>query len=431
VNTQIAQDGLTDNPYDYKRFAILYVDDVVLELEAFKREFRNQFRILTASRAREGLQLLEQHKDEIGVLMTDQKMPGEQGTWLLEKARQLRPRIIRILTTAYSDHNATIAAVNSGAIYKYFDKAWDVPQLRDTLERALEFFMVQREREQLLKEKMELLQDRMVADRIISFGLLTAGLSQHIRTPLVAVKTFLDLAPAKMEEEKAHLDGLRHPDFWKEFHHDVQGQMERINKMLRDLRTASEMPAPEFADRVRLHEIVGEVVARLRDAFAAKDIQVDNLIPESIPMLNVDRPKFCRLFELLLRDEIASLPAGTRITLSATPLEGAQPGQEEIQVQVSDNGPALSQETLRVLFDPFALRGDTPLEYGIHLMACYFIAHHHGGRITARSEEGQGTTFTLCLPTNPARVQRPQSDPQLLEKVQVSESLWENLISSN
>jgi signal transduction histidine kinase len=101
------------------------------------------------------------------------------------------------------------------------------------------------------------------------------------------------------------------------------------------------------------------------------------------------------------------------------------------EVQVSANGPALPQETLRVLFDPFALRGDTPLEYGIHLMACYFIVHHHGGRITARSEEGQGTTFTLCLPTNPARAKHSQSDPQLLEKVQLGESLWENLISSN
>ena len=431
MNTQIVQDGRTDNPYDYKRFAVLYVDDEETSLKLLPRAFQDHFRMLTAPSTREGLTLLDQHKDEIGLLMTDERMPGERGVWLLEQARQLRPRIIRILATAYTDYDAAIAAVNSGAIYKSVHKPWNLDLLETILKRGLEFFMVQRERDVLLKEKMALLQERMIADRIISFGLLTAGLSQHIRTPLVAVKTFLDLAPAKMAEEKAHLDGLLHPDFWKEFYHDVQGQMERINKMLRDLRTASEMPAPEFADRVRLHEIVGEVIARLQGAFAAKDIQVDNLIPKSLPMLYVDRPKFCRLFELLLRDEIACLPAGARITLSATPLGGAQPGEEEIQVQVSDNGPALPQETLRVLFDPFALRGDTPLEYGIHLMACYFIVHHHGGRITARSEEDQGTTFTLCLPTNPARAQPPQGDPQLLEKVQLSESLWENLISSN
>jgi signal transduction histidine kinase len=247
----------------------------------------------------------------------------------------------------------------------------------------------------------------------------------------VAVKTFLDLAPVKMEEEKAHLDGLRHPDFWHEFHHNVQGQIDKINNLLKDLWAASEKPAPEFADRVRLHEVLGETLARLQDAFAAKGIQVENLVPDSLPVLNVDQSKFHRLFELLLRDEIVSLPAGSRITLSASLLNGVQPDQGEIQVRVSDNGPGLPEETLRLVFDPFALRSDSPLEYGIHLMACYFIVHYHGGRIAARNEDRGGTTFTLRLPTNPTRVQRSQSDQQLLQKVQSSEPLWRELISSN
>jgi CheY-like chemotaxis protein len=73
---------------------------------------------------------------EIGLLMTDQRMPGEKGVWLLEKARQLRPRIIRILATAYSDMEAAVAAVNTGAIYKYVSKPWDPPLLESTLKRG-------------------------------------------------------------------------------------------------------------------------------------------------------------------------------------------------------------------------------------------------------------------------------------------------------
>jgi two-component system probable response regulator PhcQ len=407
------------------------VDDVVLSLEGIKRHFKDHFRILTASNAREGLAVLEQHKDEIGVLMTDQMMPGERGVWLLEKARQLRPRIIRILTTAYSDNDATIAAVNSGAIYKYIQKTGDMDELRSILERALEFFMVQRERDQLLTEKVALLRHLMIADRMISLGLLTAGLSQHIRNPLVAVKTFLDLAPAKMAEEKAHLEGLRHPEFWDEFHRNVQGQIDRIDSLLKDLWTASEKPAGRFADRVCLREIAAETVARLQEALAAKHLQVENLIPDTLPAMIVDRPRFERLFELLLRDEIVSLPAGSRITLSASLLSDGEPGREEIQVKINDNGPALPQETLRVLFDPFALRGDTPLEYGIHLMACYFIVYHHGGQIAARSEEGEGTTFTLRLPTQAAQVPPSQREELLLQKLQASERTWEKLISAS
>src|SRR2546429_593956 len=200
------------NLYDYKKFAILYVDDEEKSLKYFARAFEDHFRILTAANAQDGLKLLEEHKDEIGLLMT--------------------------------------------------------------------------------------------ADRIVSLGLLAAGLSHHIRNSLVAVKTFLDLAPAKLEEEKISMDSLRNPDFWKEYYQNVQGQIGKINNMLKDLWTASEKPAFTFADRVQLHTVVAETLEQLKPGFAAKNIQVENAIPDSLPHLNVDKPKFYRLFELLLQDEI-------------------------------------------------------------------------------------------------------------------------------
>src|SRR5438874_2654681 len=406
-----------DSLYDYKKFAILYVDDEEKSLKNFVRAFEDQFRILTAVNAQEGLKLLEQHADDIGLMMTDQRMPGEKGVWLLEKARQLRPRIVRILATAFADMEAAIAAVNTGAIYKYVTKPWDPPQLETTLKRGLEFFMVQRERDQLLMEKMSVLHNMMIADRIVSLGLLAAGLSHHIRNALVAVKTFLDLAPAKLEAEKVDLDGLRNPDFWKEYYQNVQGQIGKINNMLKDLWTASEPPAFAFADHVQLRQVVTDSVAQLKDGFAAKNIQVENSIPEDLPALNVDKPKFYRLFDLLLKDEIASLPAGSRITFSAKLLNGARADKQEIEVQVSDNGPGLPKEALRLVFDPFVVRSDSPMEYGIHLMACYFIVHHHGGRIDAKSEEGRGTTFTMRLPVQPTLTPATQDDTEFIQKV--------------
>src|SRR5271157_1703441 len=255
-----------DHQYDYRKFPVLYVDDEEKSLKYFTRAFEDQFRILTATNAQDGLKLLEEHKDDIGLLMTDQRMPGEKGVWLLERARQLRPRIIRILATAYADMDAAIAAVNTGAIYKYVTKPWDPPQLENTLKRGLEFFLVQRERDQLLREKMSVLHNMMIADRIVSLGLLAAGLSHHIRNALVAVKTFLDLAPAKMEEERIDLDGLRNPDFWKEYYQNVQGQIEKINNMLKDLWVASEKPSFEFTDRVQLRTVINETLGLLDGA---------------------------------------------------------------------------------------------------------------------------------------------------------------------
>src|ERR1700742_4796563 len=110
---------------NYKKYAILYVDDEEKSLKSFARAFGDQFWIFTATTAQEGRKLLEEHRDQIAVLMTDQRMPGEKGTWLLEHARQLRPHIIRLLATAYSDFDAVISAVNTGAIYRYVPKPWD------------------------------------------------------------------------------------------------------------------------------------------------------------------------------------------------------------------------------------------------------------------------------------------------------------------
>jgi two-component system probable response regulator PhcQ len=270
----------------------------------------------------------------------------------------------------------------------------------------------------------------MIADRIVSLGLLAAGLSHHIRNSLVAVKTFLDLAPSKMAEEKMNMDGLRNPDFWKEYYQSVQGQIERINNLLKDLWTASEKPSFEFTDEVQLRKVVESCVDTLKAGFAAKNITIKNEIPDSLPTMKVDKPKFYRLFDLMLKDELATLPAGSEVTLKAEPYNGtARPG---ILITVSDNGPGLPQEALRLVFDPFVVRSDTPMEYGIHLMACYFIVHHHGGKIDARSEDGKGTVFTLRLPIDPDSMPSSSGsgDTEFLRKVLLNDKLWEKLIAS-
>jgi two-component system, probable response regulator PhcQ len=417
-----------DNLYDYKKFAILYVDDEEKSLTSFSRAFSDSFRVFTAATARDGFKLLEKHADEIGIVMTDQRMPGEKGVWLLERARQFRPRILRILVTAFADMDAAISAVNSGSIYKYVTKPWDPPQLELTLKQGLEFFMVAAERDQLLHEKMSVLRNMMIADRIVSLGLLAAGLSHNIRNSLVAVKTFLDLAPMKLDEERASKNGLRDPDFWKDYHHNAQSQIERINGVLKDLWTSSENKSGQpYADEVSLSEVVGAALDGFKNELVKKKIEVENKISTTLPSLHVDKAKFFRLFELLFKDELAMLPAGSKLSLSAELKSGAKP---EILVQISDNGPGLPEEALRVIFDPFTVRGSVPSEYGIHLMACFFIVHHHGGKIEAQNLPGRGTTFSIRLPLKPEPVAESPDETQFLQKALLNENLWEKLLTS-
>lgn len=410
--------------YDYKKFAILYVDDEEKSLKYFTRAFGDQFRIYTAPNAEEGYKIFEAHKDEIAVFMTDQRMPGEKGVQLLERVRQLRPRVIRMLATAYSDIEAAIAAVNTGAIYKYIHKPWDVPQLEVTLKRALEFYMVQMERDNLLHEKLSVLQNMIITDRVLSLGILAAGLSHHIRNSLVAVRTFLDLAPAKLREENVSLEALRNPNYWQEFYEHVQVQLKRIMQMLSEVGAVSEMPKPAFNDEVRIHEVIAAALSQVQPDLDARNVKVDNQVPDSLPALRVDARKFQRIFELLFKDEAINLPSDGAVTVTAetTPVGG-------VKVTLKDNGSGLPQNDLRSVFNPFFLRSDNPQEFGLNLMTCYFLVYHHGGSITVNTVDGNGTSFELIFPPVPSEVQSEGEDRNFIAKVLANEALWEKLLA--
>jgi two-component system, probable response regulator PhcQ len=97
----VKKEKVMESFYDYKKYYVIYVDDEEKSLKYFRETFGGKFAILTAENAEEGFRLLRENKDTTAVLMTDQRMPGEKGIQLLEKARQLKPQILRILVTAY------------------------------------------------------------------------------------------------------------------------------------------------------------------------------------------------------------------------------------------------------------------------------------------------------------------------------------------
>ena len=421
-----------ENFYDYKKYAILYVDDEEKSLKYFTRGFREKFRIFTASSAQEGYRIFEENKDDIGLLLTDQRMPGEKGVQLLEKVRQLRPRTIRILVTAYSDMDAAIDAVNSGAIYKYVRKPWDMAELEVTLKRGLEFFMVQQERDQLMREKLSVLHDMMITDRVISLGVLASGLGHYVRNSLVAVRTFLDLAPEKLQQEDLDMERMRNPNFWTEFYDHVQHQIQRIGALLGGLVEVSDQPASPFQDEVRLDDVVHRARESVADQLSSKQIGLKTDIAADLPKMMVDGAKFTRLFELLFQDEAINLPAGSEITLEASQIvHDGDEQQPQIRVDVRDNGPGLPKEALRSVFDPFFLRSDDQQEFGINLMMCYFIVYHHGGKMEADDPDGPGTLFRMTLPVKPKECSPAEEEHAFVSKVLMNERLWEKMLAGH
>jgi DNA-binding NtrC family response regulator len=129
-----------EQPFDYKQFVVLVVDDEEAMLRSFKREFGDRFRILTAARADEGLNLLKQHEDEVGVLIADSVMPGHKGTWLLEQARDIKPHLVRIYWSCCCVHEDALLEACKIGIHKFIMLPYDPPTMEQTLRGALEQF---------------------------------------------------------------------------------------------------------------------------------------------------------------------------------------------------------------------------------------------------------------------------------------------------
>ena len=126
---------------------VLYVDDEVNNLNSFKAAFRRDFNIYTASSAREGRKILD--NNEIGVIITDQRMPGMTGIEFLESIIAVYPDTIRILLTGFSDINAVMDAINRGQVYKYLVKPWQNDELKMYIENALEIYNLRKENKEL------------------------------------------------------------------------------------------------------------------------------------------------------------------------------------------------------------------------------------------------------------------------------------------
>ncbi len=383
--------------FDYKAHTILYIDDEVKSLKYFEQTFSDKFRILTADNAADGFKLFQEHIPKVAILITDQQMPGEKGTQLLERARAHYPHTLRILATAYADLQSAIDAVNTGAIYKFITKPWDIPQLEIMLLRGIEFYALQQERERLLREKLEILQELITRERILSLGILSAGLSHHLNNAMTAIKTFLDLAPIKLQAEAINPQKLKNPEFWHDFHHQAQLQTQRIATLLQQLSIADPLQSSLYQSKVHLHSLIDDALEEIRPLQEEKQITIEYTSTPDLPSILTDENKIRQALELILKDEITTLPKKSVIKIGIPSWTS-----ESITLEIEDNGQPLSQEAPQFLFNPFFQRDDLPQEYGIHLMAAYILLHQVGAKIQAtKASKNKGTRFTLTLPTTP------------------------------
>lgn len=122
---------------DVKRHNILVVDDEKNILSSLRRLLRNEnYNMLFAGSAAEGLEIL--NTNAVHLVLSDQRMPGMNGTEFLAMVKEKYPDIIRIILSGYTDIDSMAEAINKGHIYKFLLKPWNDQNLILEIRQALD-----------------------------------------------------------------------------------------------------------------------------------------------------------------------------------------------------------------------------------------------------------------------------------------------------
>ena len=122
---------------------VIYVDDEPENLSSFELLFFKHYQIKTFTKAKEAIQFLQNHHstgNPVKVVLSDQRMPEMSGIEFLEKVRKDFPDISAMLITGYSSLDLVIEAINKLHIYKFINKPWVFEDLKQSIDKAIEFY---------------------------------------------------------------------------------------------------------------------------------------------------------------------------------------------------------------------------------------------------------------------------------------------------
>lgn len=257
---------------------ILIVDDEPQAVKYFQRAFGDRFPIVTATSAAEAEELLMSDQRNIGVVVSDQRMPHRNGVSLLENIRRKRPDVVRILTTAYADLDDAVRAVNKGGVFRYIMKPWDLQALEADLEQATTFYLMQRECNLLINEKLGAMERTVLRNRLYSLAAMSAALSAYKNAP-VAMRNYLKDALA----ETAWRPAIRKQ--WSELPPENHWRLpieeaQRFVKLSEQLVDESLMAHHQDDQEAELVSVISDCAAALRDAHNKMAVSVRSEVDE-------------------------------------------------------------------------------------------------------------------------------------------------------
>jgi signal transduction histidine kinase len=228
--------------------------------------------------------------------------------------------------------------------------------------------------------KREEMQEQMVRqEKLVVLGQLAGGVGHELLNPLGAIKNavyFLNMVLEKPEPEvKESLEILDK---------EVARSEIIISSLLDFARTK-----PPKKRKININERIRESLSHIA---VPDNVKVNDQLDSALPRVLVDPDQLDRVFENITLNGVQAMPDGGELTLKSE-----SPSPEWVTVSISDTGVGISEDKMKKLFEPLFTTKAKGI--GLGLAVSRTLTEANGGEITAHSEVGKGSTFTVKLPT--------------------------------
>jgi PAS domain S-box-containing protein len=221
-----------------------------------------------------------------------------------------------------------------------------------------------------LQEQMEL------RERLTALGEMSAGIAHELRNPMAVISGYLTLLSKKTDASSQAV--IR----------DIASEINGMNRIIGELLNFAR-PASLNRVNVNLRDMIEACLASVIQA-GGNAARIQTRISVAEMQVSVDEVLMRQAFTNLFQNAIDAMPEGGTLTVEAE-------AGRHVVIRVADSGKGIPREIRKKIFLPFFTTKDTGT--GLGLAMVHKIVLSHGGRIEAESEEGNGSRFTIALPT--------------------------------
>jgi two-component system NtrC family sensor kinase len=268
--------------------------------------------------------------------------------------------------------------------------------LRDADAELRDWSHTLEDRVQQKTQELEQLTAQLVqAEKTATLGRMAATVAHELNNPLSGILTYAKVTSRRVSallpegpDRERLLDALKL----------IQTESMRCGNIVRDLLTYARQSRAEFRP-ARLHVLVERALQLVAHHTEIRGIGTDRALTLADDSLVCDGEQIEQALIALLINAVEATGEGGRLAVRtwAEPL-----APEMLKLSVSDTGVGIPPEIQPHIFDPFFSTNHETKGVGLGLAVVYGIIQRHDGRIEVESRPGQGTTFTVTLPREPA-----------------------------